>query len=68
MGAPTIEDIQNTLTRLYQSSPLKYQEYLHTIKGIGYKVWRNSKGEHKVSLFAPNDDPVDYLKNIFGMS
>ena len=47
---PTIEDIQNRLNLLYRSGEgsKEYQEHLEMIKGMGYKVLRNSKGQHKV--------------------
>ena len=45
---PTIEDIQNDLNRLYWTDPDRYKERLETIKGVGYKVFRNSAGQHKV--------------------
>ena len=47
---PTIEQIQNDLNRLYLSNPVQYKERLETIKGIGYKVFRNSKGQHRVQM------------------
>ena len=47
---PTIEQIQNDLNRLYLSDPVQYKERLETIKGIGYKVFRNSKGQHRVQM------------------
>ena len=47
---PTIDDMQNKLNQLYWSDPKQYQEHLATIKGIGYKVLRNSKGQHRVQM------------------
>ena len=47
---PTIEQIQNDLNRLYFTDPERYMERLDTIKGIGYKVLRNSKGQHRVEM------------------
>ena len=49
---PTIEDIQNRLNLLYRSGEgsKEYQEHLEMIKGMGYKVLRNSKGQHKVQV------------------
>lgn len=48
--APTIEDIQNTLNRLYWSDPERYMEHLNMVKGLGYRIFRNSKGQHKVQV------------------
>ena len=45
---PTKERIESDLDRLYWSDSERYQEHLETIKGIGYKVLRNSKGQHKI--------------------
>ena len=49
---PTITDIENRLSLLYRSGPdsKEYREHLSMIKGMGYKVLRNSKGQHKVQM------------------
>ena len=48
--APTIEDIQNRLNTLYCTDPKEYMEHLNMLKGIGYRIFRNSKGKHKVEM------------------
>lgn len=57
---PTTTEIEQSLNELYFKFPLKYQEYLAQVKSNGYKVMRNSKGVHKVSI-----DKQDF-SNIFG--
>ena len=49
---PTINDIQNRLNHLYQNGEdsKEYQEHLSMIKGMGYKVLRNSAGQHRVQM------------------
>ena len=47
---PTIEDLQNDLNKLYFTDPDRYMERLNVIKGIGYKVLRNSQGKHRVQM------------------
>ena len=49
---PTIEDIQNRLNLLFRSgeNSKDYQEHLEMIKGMGYKVFRNSTGQHRVQM------------------
>ena len=46
--SPTINDIEERLNKLYWTDSEKYLSYLDMIKGMGYKVLRNSKGNHKV--------------------
>lgn len=48
--APTIEDIEKRLNHLYQTNPKEYIEHLNMIKGLGYKIYRNPKGIHKVKM------------------
>lgn len=57
---PTMNDMELKLNELYFYNPTKYIEYLEMIKGLGYKVLRNSSGKHKVQI---NND---YLKEAFG--
>ena len=47
---PTIEQIESDLNKLYFTDPDRYMERLNTIKGIGYKVLRNSQGKHRVQM------------------
>lgn len=43
-----IQEIVDKLNKLYWTNPQDYMEYLQRIKAAGYKVYRNSKGKHKV--------------------
>lgn len=50
---------------------IKYEDKVATIKAMGYKVYRNSEGKHKVkpdntgeSFFGT--DGLEYLKSLFG--
>ena len=48
--APTINEIEARLNRLYWTDNKAYVEHLNMVKGMGYKVFRNSKGTHKVQM------------------
>ena len=43
------QEIIDKLDRLYWTDMQGYIEYLNKIKQAGYKVFRNSKGKHKVN-------------------
>ena len=45
---PTDEEIVAKLNMLYSSDKEQYEEHVETLKGIGYKIYRNSEGKHKV--------------------
>ena len=45
---PTIEDIQNDLNKRYLNNPEEYLERVEVLKGVGYRILRNSKGQHRV--------------------
>ena len=51
---PTIEDIQNRLDSLYWTNSKEYMEHLNLVKGLGYRVFRNSKGRHRVKMDMSN--------------
>ena len=57
---PTMEEIIEDLNRRYFADPDGYVERVEMFKGMGYKIYRNSAGKHKVQL---NND---YLKEAFG--
>lgn len=57
---PTIDDIQNDLNKRYLNNPEEYLERVETLKGVGYKIYRNSKGQHKVTY---NNK---YFNEVFG--
>ena len=59
-GPPTIEDIAKRLNKLYIENPDGYQEHLTMVKGLGYRVFRNSTGKHKLEI-NPN-----HLNEAFG--
>lgn len=48
--APTIEEMEKNLDRLYWTDTNEYLKRLEVIKGLGYKVLRNSKGIHKIQM------------------
>lgn len=56
----TTSDIEHKLNYLYAHGSVEYSEHLETVKELGYRVFRNSKGEHKIQLGS------DYLKEAFG--
>lgn len=60
MAAPTISDIEKKLDKLYATDLKAYIEHIKTVKGVGYKVFRNGRGHHRVKY---NED---YLKNFIG--
>lgn len=60
MSEPTIEDIQRRLDGLYISNKDQYYEHLKMVKEIGYKVFRNSAGNHIIKA-----NP-DYIYEAFG--
>ena len=45
---PTIEDIQNDLNKRYLNNTEEYLERVEVLKGVGYRIRRNSKGQHRV--------------------
>ena len=56
-------EIEKMLTELYlEKSPL-YSEKLSIIKSMGAKVYRNSVGEHKISI----SGAADYLESKYGV-
>ena len=57
---PTIEDIQNDLNQKYLNQPEEYLKRVETLKGVGYRIFRNNKGQHKVEY---NNK---YFSEIFG--
>ena len=52
--APNIKDMENRLNTLYWTDSKKYMELLDVIKGMGYKVYRNPKGKHRVQMDMSN--------------
>ena len=47
---PTTSELEENLNRLYWTNSAEYLKRLEVIKGMGYKVYRNSKGNHKVKM------------------
>ena len=47
---PTIEEMENKLNKLYWTNSSEYMKHLNMIKGMGYKVYRNSQGLHKIEM------------------
>lgn len=60
MGVPDIKTIEEDLNRRYFQDPKEYLERVEILKGVGYKIFRNSKGQHKVEY---NNE---YFKEMFG--
>ena len=60
MVAPTIHDIEKKLDKLYTTDLGQYIEHVKTIKGVGYKVFRNENGRHRVKY------DEEALKGFFG--
>jgi len=52
--APNIKDMENRLNTLYWTDSEKYMELLDVIKGMGFKIYRNSKGKHRVQMDMSN--------------
>ena len=57
---PSDKDIIKKLNTLYKKNPDEYLKHIETLKSVGYRVFRNEKGEHKVTY---NNQ---YLNEIFG--
>ena len=57
---PSNEDIQNNLNEIYLNKPEEYLKRVETLKEVGYRIYRNSKGQHKVAY---NNN---YFNEIFG--
>ena len=54
------KDIEHKLDQLYSHGFDGYAEHLDMVKGLGYKVYRNSDGKHKIRI------REDYLDDAFG--
>ena len=52
--APNIKDMENRLNTLYWTDSEKYMELLDVIKGMGFKIYRNSNGKHRVQMDMSN--------------
>ena len=57
---PSTEEIKEDFEKKYFSNPEEYLKRVETLKGVGYKILRNSKGQHKVEY---NNN---YFNEIFG--
>lgn len=57
---PTLEEMTEKLNYLYFHNAKEYLEHKKMIKQLGYKVYRNSAGKHKVEI------DMNYLNNAFG--
>ena len=60
MSVLDIKTIEEDLNRRYLQNQKEYTERVETLKGVGYKIFRNSKGQHRVEY---NND---YFNEIFG--
>lgn len=57
---PTIVDIQNKLNSLYFTDRDRYLEHIEMFKGMGYRIFRNPAGNHKIQM------DNSYLDEAFG--
>lgn len=55
------QEVAERLNKLYYTDPIKYLNYLSSIKDAGYKVYRNDNGKHKVK-----SNIYDAFGGIFG--
>lgn len=69
-----VQVIRDELDRLYQFEIEKYVDEVNQLKQIGYKIYRNDKGEHKVmppvrqrsaNPFVDND-LASFMNGLFG--
>ena len=44
----SIQEMTERLDKLYWTDPQGYLDFLQRVKSIGNKVYRNSKGQHRV--------------------
>ena len=44
------EDIQNDLDKRYMGDSEDYYERIKMLKSMGYKIFRNSSGKHRVEM------------------
>ena len=68
MNPPSIEEIEARLNSLYFKNPKEYTEHVEMFKGMGFKVFRNSFGKHKVQSNPNfiNEAFGGIFKDIFG--
>ena len=59
-----IKEMEDWLNKLYWSDKYRYQNYLEKVKAAGYKVMRNTKGQHIIKG-SFNDLFGDLFGNIF---
>ena len=58
---PTNQEIINKLDILYDSNDKdQYEKHVETLKGVGYRIFRNSDGKHKVEY------NTHYFQQMFG--
>ena len=60
MASPSIKDAEMKLDVLYATDLKQYIEHCKTIKELGYKVFRNGNGKHKLVF------DKDALSSMFG--
>ena len=58
--------VKEKLDKLYLTDKSKYEVEIKTLKNIGYKIYRNSDGEHKVIKPLKQDDIYSAFGGIFG--
>ena len=61
-----IKAIEDELNRLYEYEIDKYLDECNVLKKMGFKIYRNSDGIHKVVKPVKNSDVRDFINGIFG--
>ena len=61
-----IKTIQDELDRLYEFEIDKYVDECNQLKKMGFKIYRNNDGIHKVVKSVKNSDVRDFMNNLFG--
>lgn len=47
---PTLKEMQNRLDNFYRTDSKEYIEHVEMFKGLGYRVFRNKDGIHKLQI------------------
>jgi hypothetical protein len=59
------EILEQELNKLYKTNPEEYKKDCDFWKAKGYKIFRNSKGEHRVKIDTRNATSAA-MKDLFG--
>lgn len=61
-----IKAIEDELNRLYEYEIDKYLDECNVLKKMGFKIYRNSDGVHKVVKSVRDSDVRNFMNSIFG--